>query len=91
MLTSPMAMIFKSLSMTTVDSRATTPLGDFADDVVGSVSVGQNVTPVGRKAFPDFANESALVVDESFDVSYDQADLHTGELITRDRKSLFRT
>jgi len=39
----------------------------------------------------DLANESALVVDESFDVSYDQADLHTGGTIYQDRKSLLRT
>jgi len=59
----------------------------FADSVVGSVSVGQNVTGL---AGSELANESALVVDESFDVSYDQADLHTGELIYQGQEVLVK-
>lgn len=57
----------------------------FADSV--SVSVGQDVTGL---AGSDLASESALVVDESFDVSYDQADLHTGELIYQGQEVLVK-
>jgi len=65
----------------------------FADSDVGNVSVGQKLAgsdPENESALVDLANESALVVDESFDVSYDQADLHTGELIYQGQEVLVK-